>query len=188
MVDGESVEIRRSHRRVKTVSAHRAEGRIIVSVPARLTQRQQEQWVADMVAKIHKRETRRRAPHSDTDLDARARVLLERHIWPHTDVRREPTAVRWVSNQNRRWGSCTVSTGEIRLSDRMRTFPSWVVDAVLMHELVHLYVSDHSAAFTELMSHYPQAERAEGFLEGWSAAQNAGKEVKPRTPGTPGQR
>ena len=35
---------------------------------------------------------------------------------------------------------------------------------MLVHELAHLVVADHSAAFHALVDRYPKAERARGFL------------------------
>ena len=43
-----------------------------------------------------------------------------------------PTSVRWVSNQNSRWGSATPAEGTIRLSDKLRPMPQWVIDYVLL--------------------------------------------------------
>ncbi|HET7725139.1 MAG TPA: M48 family metallopeptidase, partial [Propionibacteriaceae bacterium] len=80
------------------------------------------------------------------------------------------TSVTWSGRQNRRWGSCTTTTGEIRLSRRMETFPSWVVDYVLFHELVHLVEANHSARFHDLVRRFPAHDRAVGFLEGVSHA------------------
>lgn len=173
-VAGELVEIRRSRRRTKSVSAHRAEGRVVLQVPALLDRAEELRWARELVGKLHRRERRERGPMSDAALHARARELLRDHIWPHARERREPTSVVWVSNQQRRWGSCTVGTGAIRLSDRLRAFPGWVVDGVLVHELAHLYHADHSAAFWDLAGHYPRFERARGFLEGFSAATRGG--------------
>ena len=42
-----------------------------------------------------------------------------------------PTSVRWVTNQNTRWGSCTPAEGSIRLSHRLQGMPEYVVDYVL---------------------------------------------------------
>jgi predicted metal-dependent hydrolase len=82
------------------------------------------------------------------------------------DGRAVPVSVRWSTDQNSRWGSCTPGDGTIRLSARLRPFPTWVVDYVLVHELAHLLVADHGPAFQALMARYPKAERARGFLEG----------------------
>jgi len=52
------VEVRRSKRRRRTVSAYREGDRIIVLIPASLTRRQEAEWVETMVARIEKSEIR----------------------------------------------------------------------------------------------------------------------------------
>jgi predicted metal-dependent hydrolase len=74
-----------------------------------------------------------------------------------------------VSNQACRWGSCTPADATIRLSDRLRVMPSWVVDYVLVHELAHLLEAGHGPRFARLVDRYPKAERARGYLLGVSA-------------------
>ncbi len=76
----------------------------------------------------------------------------------------------WVGNQQHRWGSCTITTGAIRISERVRDMPAWVVDYVLVHELAHLIEADHSARFWSLVAAYPHTERARGYLEGYATA------------------
>ena len=85
-----------------------------------------------------------------------------------------PTSVRWVSNQNSRWGSATPAEGTIRLSDKLRPMPQWVIDYVLLHELAHLLVAAHNAAFWQLLEAYPETHRAKAFLEGVSFATGRG--------------
>lgn len=80
--------------------------------------------------------------------------------------------MRWVTNQGMRWGSCTPSDGTIRLSSRLRGMPQWVIDYVLVHELAHLLEAGHTPRFWALVDHYPQSERARGYLEGVAAAAN----------------
>ena len=82
--------------------------------------------------------------------------------------RAQLTSIRWVTNQNKRWGSCTTATGDIRISHRLKGVPDYVLDAVIVHELVHTFITDgHSATFWSWADRAPQAERAKGFLEAW---------------------
>ncbi|QMW67326.1 M48 family metallopeptidase [Mumia sp. ZJ1417] len=154
------VEIRRSRRRRKSVQAYRDGARIVVLMPAGLSRAEEQRWVDTMVAKVEGRE--RRVRPDDEGLHARARELSRRFL----DGAAEPTSVRWVDNQRRRWGSCTPEDGTIRLSSRLQELPDWVVDYVIVHELVHLLVPHHGAEFWEHVERYPRTERARGFLEG----------------------
>ena len=78
--------------------------------------------------------------------------------------------MRWVDNQNSRWGSCTLADRTIRLSERLQAMPGWVLDYVLVHELAHLLEPGHDARFWAWVDRYPQAEKAKGYLLGWSEA------------------
>ncbi|WP_283135636.1 M48 metallopeptidase family protein [Rhizohabitans arisaemae] len=160
----ESVEVRRSSRRRRTVSAYRDGDKTVVLIPAGLSRSDEEQWVRRMLDRLAAKEKRRRP--SDDDLVLRAKDLSHRYL----DGRAHPDSVRWVDNQNHRWGSCTPDQGTIRLSTRLRGMPSWVVDYVLIHELAHLIVPSHGPRFWALVERYPKAERARGFLEGFSLA------------------
>ncbi len=161
------VEVRRSARRRRTVTAYREKGRTVVLIPAAFSPAEERRWVAQMVAKLQTREERRRRSlGGDDELMDRARALSAAHL----DGLAEPLSVRWVDNQNRRWGSCTPADGSIRLSSRLRSMPEYVVDYVLVHELVHLLEPGHDENFWALVARYPRAERARGFLEGVETA------------------
>jgi predicted metal-dependent hydrolase len=161
--EGNVVEVRRSARRRRTVTAYREQGRTVVLIPAAFSPAEERRWVAQMVAKLQTREERRRRSlGGDEDLMARAHALSAAHL----DGLAEPAAVRWVDNQQRRWGSCTPADRTIRLSSRLRTMPEYVVDYVLVHELVHLLEPGHNERFWALVARYPRAERARGYLEG----------------------
>ena len=158
------VEVRRSKRRRRTVSAYREGDRIIVLIPASLTRRQEAEWVETMVARIERSERRRRP--TDDDLLARAVALSDDYLGGLAT----PLSVRWVDNQKSRWGSCTPGDKTIRLSARLQGMPSWVVDYVLIHELAHLLAPGHDASFWAWVDRYPYAEKAKGYLIGWSTA------------------
>ena len=158
------IEVRRSKRRRRTVSAYRDGDRIVVLIPASMSKRDEGTWVADMVARLERSE-RRRKP-SDEQLMSRARRLNDDYLGGLAT----PASVRWVDNQTSRWGSCTPADRSIRLSVRLRGMPPWVIDYVLVHELAHLIEPGHTPAFWAWVDRYPRAERAKGFLSGWSSA------------------
>lgn len=117
-----------------------------------------------MLERLAARDQRRRP--GDEELRHRALELSARYL----DGRADPSSVRWVGNQNSRWGSCTPADGTIRLSRRLFGMPAWVVDYVLVHELAHLLVPGHGPEFWDLVGRYPRTERARGYLEGVAAA------------------
>ena len=158
-----AVEVRRSARRRRTVSAYRDGDRTVVLIPARMSRAEEHRWVSVMLERLAAQESRRRP--SDADLSARAAELAHRYL----DGRATPSSVRWVGNQMNRWGSCTPADGSIRISTRLRGMPGYVLDYVLVHELAHLLVPGHGPDFWTLVARYPKAERARGYLDGVAA-------------------
>ena len=158
------VEVRRSTRRRRTVSAYRDGDRIVVMIPASLSRAEEAEWVETMLARLERSEQRSRP--SDDDLRERARMLSDRYLGGLATAE----SVRWVDNQKARWGSCTPGDRTIRLSARLRGMPAWVIDYVILHELAHLLEPGHDDRFWAWVDRYPHAERAKGYLLGWSAA------------------
>ena len=166
---GERVLVRRSARRRRTVSITRREGDLVIAIPAAFSARQERDWAKKMVDQLVAKESRRRpSRRSDAQLMAMAREVSEAHL----GGRAHPTSVTWSTRQNTRWGSCTPADGTIRLSHQLQGMPDYVVRSVMMHELVHLLVPGHGPEFKALMAAYPQAEKAQGFLDGVSWAKD----------------
>lgn len=161
------VEVRRSARRRRTVSAYREGDRTIVLLPARMSRADEARWVETMLAQLAAREAKAKPSHDQ--LLERAHALSARYL----RGKAVPASVRWVDNQQSRWGSCTPIDRTIRLSRRLTEMPSWVLDYVLLHELAHLLVPGHGARFWALLESYPRTERARGFLEGVAAAEES---------------
>ncbi len=158
------VEVRRSKRRRRTVSAYREDGRTIVLIPSHLSAADEKRWVDTMVRRLEAGERRRRP--TDDQLMARATALSRRYLGGAA----VPRSIRWADNQNSRWGSCTPADASIRISERVKGMPGWVLDYVILHELAHLLQPGHGATFWALLEAYPRTERARGYLEGASAA------------------
>ena len=167
------IEVRRSPRRRRTVTAFREQDTIVVVLPQRMTRRDEKVFVPDMVAKVLAREAKVRPPRGDDELARRAAELSEKYLLPFLGQAPVPDDVLWVGNQNQRWGSCTPSTKVIRLSKRMKVMPGWVVDYVLLHELAHLVEASHSAAFWRLLENYPRTGEAKGYLAGFLDGRSA---------------
>ncbi|WJY58321.1 hypothetical protein CAFEL_02680 [Corynebacterium afermentans subsp. lipophilum] len=132
-----------------------------IRIPAHFTDAQEREAVAEMLAKLE-RKTKAR-PRDDVSLRTRA-DSLNKHV---LDGQARLGSIRWVSNQRSRWGSCTVSTGDIRISDRLKQVPDYVLDAVIVHELTHTFIPNHSKEFYEWAGKVPYAERARGYLEAY---------------------
>ena len=156
-----SVVVRTSSRRRKTAVAFWENGQIVVVLPAHVPQADRPGLVDRLVARVLAK--RPRATTSDDALSARAALLADRYV---RGVR--PTSIRWVTNQGKRWASCSPQTGEIRISHRLRTVPGWVLDATIVHELAHLLHADHSTDFHAVANRYPRQHDAHVFLEGYS--------------------
>ncbi|MBU1880306.1 MAG: M48 family metallopeptidase [Chloroflexi bacterium] len=153
------IHITRSKRRKKTVSARLVNGVLEVQAPAHATDAELAPIIEQLRGKLeHKLERERQK--ADRSLMERAQELNRRYF----NGKLRWTAIRYVSNQNKRFGSCTPDRGTIRLSNRLEQVPDWVRDYVIVHELAHLQEPNHSARFWQLVRRYPKTERAIGFL------------------------
>ncbi|HEX9774240.1 MAG TPA: M48 family metallopeptidase [Actinomycetota bacterium] len=153
------VEVVRSPRRSKTVEATKEGNKVVVRLPATMTRSEANRWVREMVHRVEQGE-RVRKLNDDKALERRARQLHERYF----DGRPALKSIRYVGNHRDRFGSCTPEDRTIRLSHVLAEYPDWVRDYVIVHELAHLRVPDHSDYFWQLVRRYPHAERARGFL------------------------
>lgn len=152
------VKIERSAKRKKTVSASLQNGELVVRAPARMSQKE----LNGIIEKLQKRLQNKmgRTPTSDEELEALAQQLNQTYF----TGRLKWQSIRYVTNQNKRFGSCTPSLGTIRLSHRLASMPDWVLKYVIVHELAHLEESNHGPNFWALVNQYPLTERARGYL------------------------
>ena len=159
----DGIEIRRSTRRRRTVSARREDGRTVILMPAGLTAAREAELVEDMLRRLERSGTRRRGTAvGDDELMARAAQLSKRHLGGAA----RPASVRWVPPMRTRWASCTPADGTVRISEAARAFPRYVLDYLLVHELAHLVApGGHTDRFWRLVRGYPRTERAIGYLE-----------------------
>ena len=134
------------------------DGVLIIRAP----QGMRDEELAPIIDSLKKRMRRRNRviPQTDETLEERAQQLNVKYF----DGSLRWNSVRYVTNQNSRFGSCTPADGTIRLSHRLATMPAWVRDYVLVHELAHLLEANHGPRFWQLVNRYPLTERARGYL------------------------
>lgn len=160
----DNIEIRRSHRRRKTISGRIENDRVVVMVPAGLSQAAEDKAVADILTKLRKQQRRKnaRAYMSDEELATYVRNIDQKYC----GGRAQPLHTEWSRDVRTRWGSCTTTTRTIRLHPLLATMPKYVMDYVIVHELCHLTTpGGHTAEFWAAVDAYPKVERARGYLE-----------------------
>jgi predicted metal-dependent hydrolase len=158
------IEVVRSPRRRKTITAERRNGAVVVRLPAGLSRAEERRWVDRMVTRLEERDRTERL-NAGRHL-RRAAERINRELFAG---RLRWRSIRYVANQRDRYGSCTPDDGTIRISHRVAEYPQWVRDYVVTHELAHLVEPGHTARFYRMVDRYPYAERARGFLiaKGW---------------------
>jgi predicted metal-dependent hydrolase len=138
--------------------------RVRIRAPRRVSQRELDEHVAQIVEEVKRKRAKVRA-RADADLEALARKINRKYY----DGEISWHSVRWVSNMKKRLGSCTTggpTDGDIRISDRVKGWPGWVVEYIVAHELAHRRHPNHSKDFWALVNRYPKTERARGFIMG----------------------
>lgn len=163
--DPPGVVIHRSPRRRKTVQAHVEHGILHVYLPDNLSRQRELEWVENMRESIRLKQEKRKAAES-VDLQRRAQYLNKRYFAGALNWQ----SIRFTTASRTRYGSCRPGRGQILISAELGDHPTWVLDYVIVHELAHLVFPDHSKQFWHLVSAYPKAERARGYLDGFAMA------------------
>lgn len=70
-----------------------------------------------------------------------------------------------VRGARSKWGSCSVR-GHIMLNWRLALAPQWVIDYVILHELMHLKEHNHGPKYWQLVEGaFPERRNAEAWLK-----------------------
>ena len=150
-----------STRRKKTISAKLIDQHTLeIRAPAHVSEAQLIEAADTLIARTERHVVSTKARERDAYLEERARVLNERYFAGNLSW----TSIRFVSNQRKRFGSCTPERGTIRISDRLRGAPAFVLDYIVLHELAHLSIPNHSGEFWDVVNRYPKTERDRGYL------------------------
>jgi predicted metal-dependent hydrolase len=165
--DGEhllAVEVTRDRRLRKSARWTLNQTTIRVRIPASLSAKETDRLLDDIVVRVIKQRKRARR-QNDADLERRARAINRAYFGGELDWH----TIRWVNNMQHRLGSCSsggTTDGDIRISERIKAWPQYVVDYIVAHELAHRKHPNHSRAFWAYLARYPHTERARGFIDG----------------------
>ena len=104
-------------------------------------------WIQKHLGKVKQTESQRQAVNSSIIIDrvkaknkliSRLHDLAEKHGFIYNKVT--------IRNQKTRWGSCS-SKDNISLNMKLVLLPDELMDYVILHELVHTRIHDHSKRF-----------------------------------------
>ena len=152
------IKIIRSKKRKKTISAREIGGQFVVQAPAAMSEAELQPIIDKLLRRWQRRQVKSNL--DDNALQRRAQELNRQHF----QGKLKWNSIKWVTNQNQRFGSCTPANGAIRLSHRLAAMPAFVRDYVIVHELAHLLEANHGPKFWKLVNRYPKTERARGYL------------------------
>ena len=153
------------------------DGQVRVSAPRLVPQAavkafiaQHEDWIEKSLSRVQKQQQGREAFYSLLDISTSARrreavsrlkvivdPLIERYS---SQMGVKPSGLRFSSAKTR-WGSCNTKTRSVSLSLYLLLLPDWCIEHVVVHELAHLKVPNHSPKFYAVMDrHFPRWKEA----------------------------
>jgi len=153
-----NTEIKRSKRRRCTVEAKFVKDKLLIYLPASMNESDEKKWIGKMI-NWGERYKNRKELNNNNQLLERSKKLNKKYFNENLEF-----SIKFVTNQRNRFGSCTIRTKSIRISDRLAKMPQWVQDYVIIHELAHILYPNHSNKFWEKVNQYKYAERARGYL------------------------
>ena len=167
-------EVIRSRR--KTLCAEIREGRLIIRAPLyasaasiRSFVDQNRNWIETHLAKALRRRQEleacgRLTPEELRALADRALEVIPRRVAYYAPLVGVTYGRITIRNQRTKWGSCSAK-GNLNFNCLLLLAPPEVLDSVVVHELCHRRVMNHSAAFyAEVLRVFPEYRRWNRWL------------------------
>lgn len=153
------MKIIRSSKRRRTVSARIVNDALLVHAPVMVSQERLQKIVADFKLRFERKKVKEELNRKQDLADSAARLNAQ-----YFENKLKINSIEYVTGQNSRFGCCNYRNATIRISHRIGCMPRWVRDYVVIHEMAHLIVPDHSREFWKIVNRYKLAERARGYL------------------------
>ena len=129
------------------------DGRVRVTAPYAVSRKSIEDFVRSNSSWIENKRSSLPKPVSDGQkalLKEKAAVFFSK--WENL------TGLECTSWQIRdmksRWGSCSVKSKKIRLALNLANYPDECLEYVILHELAHIKIPNHSKEFKDFLTHW----------------------------------
>lgn len=155
--NGWDLRLIRSPRRHRTLAAALVGSTLEVRIPVRLSVRDELEAVADICRRLLRRS---RPAEADRELFRRAKRLDRQYLGGVA----APASALYSPRLRSAFANADLLSRTVKISERLRGAPRWVLDYLLLHELAHLVEPPHSVRFWRLVDSYRYAERAKGYL------------------------
>ena len=125
-----------------------------------------EDWIEQALVRTAAKRSASEAFYSGLDISTPAKrkeaagrlaAIVEPMLESHAaEMGVEPASVSFRATKTR-WGSCNPKTRSLNLSLYLLLLPPWCIEHVVVHELAHLLVPNHSRRFYAVMDrHFPR--------------------------------
>lgn len=156
-IDGFQILLVRSKARKRTIQAKLLHGNTIkVMAPYHSDTRFIEDFIRKSVKKLS---TKAKISEGSVPLSDRAEMLRKKFIPEAPEF-----SIGYSDSLRTTWGKCFIRDKNIILNNKLKEYPLWVTDLVIIHEIAHLIRADHGKEFRSIVSRYKLKERATGYL------------------------
>lgn len=155
------IKITRSVKRRKTIGAQLINNIMYVYAPYNIPDEKLNKIIASFKEKFIRGMLKKKL-NNEKPLKEIAEMLNKKYLKNRLDI--SSISIEYVTGQNHKFGCCNYQNKSIRISHRIAQMPGWVRDYVIIHELAHLVVPNHSKSFWDILSEYKLSERAKGYL------------------------
>ena len=151
-----NIVIQRSKRRKKTLQAVLRDNTVKILAPSTTSDAEIKKFLDKFLKKLELKDI---ILNNDKELLSRANKLKKKFIPDAPDF-----TIVFQESLKRTWGKCFTNQRKIVINPVLGTYPKWVLDFVIVHELAHLLIPNHGKEFRSLVNRFKLKERAVGFL------------------------
>ncbi|MDA3839141.1 MAG: M48 family metallopeptidase [Candidatus Delongbacteria bacterium] len=154
--DKYEIIVQRSKRRKKTLQATLRDNTVKILAPHHTSYEDVKVFLNKFLKKLVRKDI---ILNNDKELLSRAKKLKKKFLPDAPDF-----TIVFQKSLTRIWGKCFTNQRKIVINPILGTYPKWVLDFVIVHEIAHLLVPNHGKEFRSLVDRFKLKERAVGFL------------------------